>query len=54
MHQSLALHSLPDSGLHEQIDRAALEYARTDPAGHVFTRLPLDDDVVDAVERQQL
>ena len=54
VHQAFALHTRADARLLEQIDRALLDHAGADAAQHVARRVPLEDDVVDAVLMQQL
>ena len=48
--QPLAMGARAGADLVEQRHRAFLEQAGADAAEHIFRRLPLEDDVVDAVE----
>ncbi len=50
MDQALAMGARAGADLVEQRHGALLEQAGADPAEHVFRRLALENDVVDAVE----
>ena len=54
MHQALAVRALAGADLVEQRHRSFFEQAGADAAEHIVRRLPLQDDVVDAVAVQQL
>jgi len=48
--QPLAMGARAGADLVEQRNRALLEQAGADPAEHIFRRLALEDDVIDAVK----
>ena len=54
MYQAFGVRAAPGAGLVEQPDRSFLEQAGADAAQHIFARLPLQDDIVDAVAVKQL
>ncbi len=54
VHQSLAAHPGVDAGLAQQIDRALLEHAGTNPALDIVARAPLEDHGLDAALVQEL
>src|ERR1700722_6988241 len=53
VHQAIFEHPLADLGLHEQVNRSLLQHAGADARGHVLSTLALQNDVSDALERQQ-
>ena len=54
MRQAFGAQALAGTVLLEQIDGALLEHTGADAAEHVFARLPLDDDIVDASPGQEM
>ena len=53
MYQAIIEHAFAGFGLIKQVNRALLQHAGTNAASHVLATLPLQNDVIDAVERQQ-
>lgn len=54
MHQPFRAQACCHAGACEHLNRTLLEYAGADPAQHVFSAAPFDDDRVDALPLQQL
>ena len=54
VHQAFARQSLADPGFLQQIDRALFEHAGADATKHILAGAPLEHDVVDALQLQQL
>src|ERR1700753_1879203 len=54
MNEAVAVHAPADAGFIQKSHRALFDNARANPAEHIVGRLPLQNDIVDAMTMQKL